>query len=82
MTEPITISVPYMGAEKQIEIQLQLIGYTHRIQAIVNDVPVLFEPDEERQYRAVIAPEHWESGQKLDPVLLQAIGETLARDLA
>jgi hypothetical protein len=81
MTEPIYITVPYKGAEKQIEIQLQVTGYTHRIQAIINDIPVLFEPDEERQYRAVILAEHRELGQKLDPAFLQAIAETLAREL-
>lgn len=81
MTEPIYIVVPYKGAEKQIEIQLQVTGYTHRIQAMVNDVPVLFEPDEERQYRAVVLPEFREAGEKLDVGLLVAIAEALEREL-
>jgi hypothetical protein len=81
MTEPIHIIVPYKGIEKEIEIQLLVTGYTHRIQAIVNDVPVLFEPDEERQYRAVVPAEYRDAGQLLEPGLLQAIAETLVREL-
>jgi hypothetical protein len=82
MSEPIFISVPYKNAEKQVEIQLEVTGYTHRIRVLVDEVPVLFEPDEERQYRAIVPPEHAQAGESLDPVLLQAIAATLEKELS
>lgn len=82
MSEPIFITVPYGNAEKQFEIQLEVTGYTHRIKVMVNDVAVYFEPDEEKQYRAVVLYEHVDAGKKLDPGLLQAIAETLSSVLS
>jgi hypothetical protein len=82
MTEPIVITVPYQGTEKQFEIQLEMTGYTYRIKAIVNEVTVFFEPDEEKQYRAVVPYENAEAGKKLDAGLLQAIAETLVKELS
>lgn len=82
MTEPFFITVPYKNAEKQIELQLEVTGYTHRFKAMVDEIPVYFEPDEERQYRAVLMAEHAASGKSLDPVLLQAIAEILVKELS
>jgi hypothetical protein len=77
MTEPIVITVPYKGIEKQFEIQVEQTGYTYRIKVIVNEVTVFFEPDEEKQFRAVVPYENVDAGKKLDAGLLQAIAETL-----
>jgi hypothetical protein len=78
MTEPFLITVPYKGAEKEIEVQLQVTGYTHRFRVLMdNGAEVLFEPDEERQYRAIIPPEQGDLARSIDPVLLQAVAETL-----
>lgn len=82
MTEPIFITVPYKNTERQFEIELQVTGYTHRFKVMVNDVLVFFEPDEERQYRAVLSPEYLQAGQQLDPALLQMIAETLRKELS
>jgi hypothetical protein len=38
--------------------QLLMMGYTHKIQVEVQGVQVLFEPDEERNYRAVVPGEY------------------------
>lgn len=77
MDEPILITVPYKGTEKEIEMQLRQVGYTHRFIAILDGVEVYFEPDEERQYRAIIPPEQADAAHKIDPALLQAVAETL-----
>lgn len=82
MSELIIISVPYKNAEKQVEIQLEVTGYTHRFRVLIDEVPVLFEPDEERQYRAIVPPEYAQAAEPLDPVLLQAIAATLAKELS
>jgi hypothetical protein len=77
MSDHVLITVPYKGEEKEIEVELRQVGYTHRFIALLDGVEVYFEPDEERQYRAIIPPEQAEQGHKIDPVLLQAISQTL-----
>jgi hypothetical protein len=77
MTEPILITVPYKGTEREIEVQLLQVGYTHRFIAVLDGVEVFFEPDEERQYRAVIPPDQTGPVRSIDHALLQAIAETL-----
>jgi hypothetical protein len=42
----------------QYPARLLIMGYTHKIEVDVNGIPVMFEPDEERNYRAVVANEH------------------------
>ena len=82
MSEPIFITVPYKNSERQVEIQLEVTGYTHRFRVLLDEIPVLFEPDEEKQYRAIVPPEHATAGQSLDPALLQAIADTLQQELS
>ncbi len=82
MEDPILITVPYKGEEKNIEVQWQPMGYTHRFKAWINDVEVFFEPDEERQYRAVIPPEQSNNTHKIDTALLQAVAIVLHEALA
>lgn len=33
-------------------------GYSYKLVFLVDDIPVSFEPDEERNFRAVVATEH------------------------
>jgi hypothetical protein len=47
----------------------------HKFQVEVNDITVLFEPDEERNYRAMIDPEQMD--KPLDVALIQAIAEAI-----
>ena len=82
MEEPIIITVPYKGTERDFEAQWQPIGYTHRFIIRIEGVEVFFEPDEERQYRAVISPEQADAARKLDPDLVKAVAETLQETLS
>ena len=82
MEDPILITVPYKGEEKNIEVQWQAIGYTHRFKAWIDDVEVFFEPDEERHYRAVIPPGQSGDAHKIDTALLQAVATVLQEALA
>ncbi len=49
-----------------------MLGYTHNFQVQINGLEVLFEPDEERSYKAVIDPEQVE-GSTIDGELLRTI---------
>ena len=76
MNEPFELPVTYKGKELLFPAQLLMLGYTHKFQVQVNGQEVLFEPDEERTYRAVVDPEQVEES-KIDVVLLKAIAEAI-----
>jgi len=71
------IPVTYKGQELSFPAQVLLSGYTHKIQVEVNDQLIMFEPDEERNYRALLEASQLDKGAKLDIGLLQAIAEVL-----
>lgn len=74
MAESFTLVVNYKGKEYQLDSELRVYGYTHKIAINIEREEILFEPDEERNYRAVI-PE--ESKIKIDIGLIQAIAKEL-----
>lgn len=78
MDDYFMIPVSFQGREIEFETRLLLQGYIHRLEVIVDDIPVLFEPDEERNYRALISIEQLNGkGKNLNKGLLQAIAEVL-----
>lgn len=78
MDDYFVIPVSFQGREIEFETRLLLQGYIHRLEVIVDDIPVLFEPDEERNYRALISMEQLDGkGKNLNKGLLQAIAEVL-----
>lgn len=77
MTDEFEIPIDYKGQEYVFKARLLNFGYTYKIQVDVNGIDVLFEPDEERAYRAVVAPEFMEGKHKIDGDLLQAIVTTI-----
>ena len=76
MNEPFELSVTYSSEELLFPSRLLVLGYPHKFQVGVNGQQVLFEPDEERNYRAVMEPEQVESS-KIDVNLLRAIAEAI-----
>ena len=77
MSKSFELPVWYHGTEMFFPAELLQIGYTHRIKLQINGTEVLFEPDEERNYRAVINSSDHIKSTSLKPDLLQAIVETL-----
>lgn len=57
--------------------ELQPLGYTHRITVHIENFPFIFEPDEEKNYRAIISIEDQKKADKIDKQLLQTVAETL-----
>ena len=78
MDESFEITAYYKNREIPFEAKLLRFGFSYKIQVIVEGQKILFEPDEERNYRAVIdtsiesAP-----GKEVDKDLLKAIAETI-----
>ena len=66
------IPVQYKGEEVLVPAELLVTGYAHKFRVEVGGQEVFFEPDEERNYRATLDPEHSHSA-KIDVAFLQAI---------
>jgi hypothetical protein len=78
MDDYFIIPVSYQGKELDFQAKLLMQGYIYRVEVIVDDIPVLFEPDEERNYRALISMDQLEGkGKNLNKGMLQAIAEVL-----
>jgi hypothetical protein len=75
MPESFELPVTWQGEEILLPAEFLNIGYTHRIKVFIDGTSVIFEPDEEKDYRAIIeisnAAIHIQQG------LLQAVSETL-----
>ena len=69
------LPVMYKNQEILFPAELQQTGYTHRFRVEVEGQDVFFEPDEERNYRAVINVENGTNDISQD--LLQAIAGTI-----
>lgn len=82
MSETIEISVPYRGTETTITLEYQPMGYTHRFKALIDEVEVFFEPDEERNYRVVLPPESLDGSIKLNAELIQSVATVLQETLS
>lgn len=77
MEDSFIIPLSFRGEELELEAKLHLLGYLHKIEVQVNGIAVLFEPDEERKYRALVSMEQLEKSRNLNSALLQAIAEKL-----
>ena len=75
MAENFTIEVDYNGDQQSFTGELRKLGYTHKLFIDVNGVEVVFEPDEERNYRVIITNHH--DADKFDKGLLQKIVDEL-----
>lgn len=73
MDETFELPVHFNGQNLLLPAQLQALGYSHRILVTIKDQTVIFEPDEERNYRAVSSDQ-----EKIpDLQLVQAIATTI-----
>jgi len=82
MNKPFILELTFQNKTYELEAGFQRYGYIHRIAVIIDNIPVLFEPDEEGSYRALVSPEQIEQSKTLSTGLLQAVAnklETLAK---
>lgn len=80
MDEVFDLPVWFKNEEVFFPAELQQTGYSHRFRVEVYGQEVFFEPDEERQYRALVDVE--KLSRDIPPDLLQAIAgaiESLVR---
>ena len=54
MADPFELPVDFKGKEMLFPAELLPMGYTHKIKVTIEGIEILFEPDEKRNYRAVM----------------------------
>jgi len=81
MNEPFDIPVTYKGNELLFPAHLRHLGYIHTFVVDVNGREIIFEPDEEQHYRAIIDLEKTDTSNHIDIDLLKAIAEAISEIL-
>jgi hypothetical protein len=71
------LPVKYNGKECMFPGKLHLYSYTQKIEILVHGVSVMFERDEEREWRAIVDPSELEKSKSIDGDLLQAIANAI-----
>lgn len=76
MSEDFLLPVTHNGKELSLPVQLVRAGYIYRLQVEVNDTIVLFERDEERNWRAMVQ-DPGKDEKLLSPALVASIAEAI-----
>jgi hypothetical protein len=77
MDDPFELPVEYKGEIMHFPAQFLQIGYLHRFLIEVDGKIIVFEPDEERNYRALVDAEQVCNFPQKHIELLQAIAASL-----
>jgi hypothetical protein len=78
MEEIFILPVKHQGKTMEFEARLVVLGYTHKFLVDVNGTEVVFEPDESREYRAILKdPEGQFGSRQMDSSLLEAIRDVI-----
>lgn len=56
MADNFNLPIEFNRKETAYPVQIMRYGHTHKVHVMVDNVLVVFEPDEERNYRATVDP--------------------------
>jgi hypothetical protein len=73
VTESFQLPVNINNEAREFEATLLNYGYAYKMEVDIEGTKVLFEPDEERNWRALISFEDLQANKKLDAELLRAV---------
>jgi hypothetical protein len=79
MNEPFIVPVIYKGTEYELKARFERWEYTHRIAVLIDEVTIIFEPDERGAYRALSLPNENDITPNISIGLLQAVSEKLQK---
>jgi hypothetical protein len=79
MAETFVITASYKNQQRDFDATFTAFGFSYRIEVVVDGQPVVFEPDEEKKYRAYLPPGADHVQPLPDPLLLKAIAEALEK---
>ena len=77
MDDTIEIPVNYKNKDLIFEAKFLQLGYSYKFEIDVNGTTVFLEPDEERNFRAIVVPSIEHRHNNVDKELIQAIAESL-----
>ncbi len=77
MEDDFTIPVSFYNKDYAFIARLRNYGYSYKIEVDIKDGTILFEPDEERNWRVMVSYEEATAGKKVDAELLKAIATAL-----
>lgn len=71
--------LPVFFNKEQLHFTTRLLnyGYSYKLEVDIEGTHVLFEPDEERNWRALISYEDVQANKKLNTDLLQAVASAI-----
>ena len=78
MDYDLEVPVTYKNQELIFNAKFIQFGYSYKFEVDVNGILVSFEPDEERNFRAIIDPSIDHGNHKIDKELIQWIAAALA----
>ena len=73
MEETFNLPVEYKGKQLMLKTSLLVTGYTHKFNVEVDEQNIIFEPDEEKIYRAVLNYKDIKKHKDIDGELLKSI---------
>jgi CRISPR/Cas system-associated exonuclease Cas4 (RecB family) len=79
MDEEFELPVEYNGHQYLFKSTLLVFGFTHKFRVDVNGQGIVFEPDEERNYRAVIDYTDIAKNKNIDVELLEQIVDAIEK---
>ena len=77
MDYDLEVPVTYKNQELIFFAKFIQFGYSYKFEVDVNGIIVFFEPDEERNFRAIIDPTIDHGNHKIDKELIQLIAEEM-----
>jgi hypothetical protein len=73
MDEGFELPVSFNKKELSFPVRLLNYGYSYKLEVDIDGDKILFEPDEERNWRALVAYEEINTNKKINIELLKAI---------
>ena len=77
MDEQFELPVEYKGEQMLIKASLIVTRYVHKFSVEVYGQMIIFEPDEERNYRAVLKYDQMDNKKNIDVELLKSIASAI-----
>jgi hypothetical protein len=77
--DELVLPLTYNGKEIELPVKIYSYGYIHRVEVVIGGTVVIFEPDEEGSYRALVTHEQMENNKIISAGLLMIIAEALEK---
>jgi hypothetical protein len=81
MDDDFELPVVFNNAEMSFPARLLAYGYSYKLEVDIEGTKVLFEPDEERNWRVQLSYEDVMAGKKINIELLKAIAASIGKIL-